>query len=73
MSKLSIFDDGIRIATITIIDDFKFLFARTSREWSDMKRLLDAAEKMKEADPSTDVLETLTTMLHNFNYSTELS
>jgi hypothetical protein len=73
MSKLNVFDDDKKIATITIIGNFKFLFARTSREWSDMKRLLDAAERLHEADPSADVLESLITMLHNFNYSTELS
>lgn len=73
MSKLNVFDDDKKIATITIIGNFKFLFARTSREWSDMKRLLDAAERLHEADSSADVLESLITMLHNFNYSTELS
>lgn len=73
MSKLNIFDDGVFIARITIIDSMSFLFARSSREWSEMKRLLDASEKLKEADPKVDVLQNLISMLHNFNYSTELT
>lgn len=72
MRKLSIFDDGVWIAAITDIGGLNFLHARTSREWSDMKRLLDAAEKLHEADPAVDVVDSLVEMLHNFNYSTEL-
>jgi len=72
MRKLTIFDDNVRIATISIIDGKSFLFARSSREWSEMKRLLDSSEKLKEADPEVDVLQNLISMLHNFNYSTEL-
>ena len=73
MRKLSIFDDGIRIATITIIDNSSFLFARTSREWSEMKRLLDSAKYLKEADPNVDVLESVASLAHSYNYSTELT
>jgi hypothetical protein len=73
MRKLNIFDDGVFVARITVIDNMSFLFARSSREWSDMKRLLDASEKLKEADPSIDVLDNLISMLHNFNFSTELT
>jgi hypothetical protein len=73
MRKLTIFDDNKMIAQITWTGNLRFLFAKTSREWSDMKRLLDAAEKLHEADSNADVLESLVTMLHNFNYSTEIS
>ena len=73
MSKLNIFDDGVFIARITLIDNHSFLFAKTSRQWSDMKRLLDAAEKLHEADPTVNVLESLMKMLHSFDYSTELT
>jgi hypothetical protein len=73
MSKLSIFDDGKKIAQITLIDNKSFLFAKTSRQWSDMKRLLDAAEKLHEADSIIDVLESLVKMLHSFDYSAELT
>lgn len=72
MRKLSIFDDGNWVATISTIDKTSFLFARSPREWSDMKRLLDAAEKLQEADSTVNVLDSLITMLHNYNYSTEL-
>lgn len=72
MRKLSIFDDGKFIARISFIDTTSFLFAKSSRQWSDMKRLLDSAEKLHEADSTVDVVESLTKMLHNFNYSTEL-
>ncbi|NJO18705.1 MAG: hypothetical protein HC877_24175 [Thioploca sp.] len=72
MSKLTVFDDGKKIAQITLIGDMSFLFARSSREWSEMKRLLDASEKLHEADPTINVLDNLIKMLHSFNYSTEL-
>lgn len=72
MRKLSIFDDGKFIARISFIDEFSFLFATTSRQWSDMKRLLDSAEKLREADPTVDVVDSLVKMLHSFDYSTEL-
>lgn len=72
MQKLSIFDDGKFIARISFIDGISFLFAHTSRQWSDMKRLLDSAEKLYEADSTVDVVSSLVKMLHNFNYSTEL-
>jgi len=73
MINLNIFDDGVWIATITVIDGARFLHARSSREWSEMKRLLDASEKLHEADSKMDILENLISMLHNFNYSTELT
>jgi hypothetical protein len=72
MQKLSIFDDGNFIARISFMDGISFLFARTSRQWSDMKRLLDSVEKLYEADSTVDVVSSLVKMLHSFNYSTEL-
>jgi len=72
MRKLSIFDDGKFIARISFIDTTSFLFAKTSRQWSDMKRLLDSAEKLHEADPTIDTVDSLVRMLHSFDYSTEL-
>lgn len=72
MRKISIFDDDKFIAQISFIDKTSFLFAKTSRQWSDMKRLLDSAEKLHEADPTVDVVDSLVRMLHSFNFSTEL-
>ncbi len=72
MRKLSIFDDGELVATITPIDANFLIFARSSREWSEMKRLLDAVRFLKEADSNVNILDSLITMLHNYNYSTEL-
>ncbi len=67
MRKLSIFDDGVRIATITQIDNSVFIFARSSREWSEMKRLTSYADSKDK-----DFLERLADKAHEFNYSTEL-
>ena len=72
MRKLTIFDDGERIAIISVIEDHFFLFARSSREWSEMNRLLDSSKKLREADPKVDVLDNLVSMLHSFNFNTEL-
>ncbi len=67
MRKLSIFDDGELIATITTIDTNIFIFARSSREWSEMKRLTSYANSKDK-----DFLERLADKAHEFNYSTEL-
>jgi len=67
MYKLSIFDDGAKIATITLIDDVSFLFARTPREWWEMKRLMDAAGS------GAGLLERIAALAHNYNYSTEIT
>jgi hypothetical protein len=72
MRKLNVFDDNAWIATISIIDKTSFLFARSPREWTDMKRLLDAAEKLHEADATTNVLDSFVSMLHSYDYNTEL-
>lgn len=73
MQKLNVFDDNTWIATVSIYDKTSFLFARSPREWTDMKRLLDASEKLYEADANTNVLDSFISMLHSYNYNTELT
>lgn len=72
MRKLSIFDDGELVATITPIDANVLIFARSSREWSEMKRLFDAAKFLKEADSNVNILDSVASLAHSYNYSTEL-
>lgn len=67
MRKLSIFDDGALVATITPTDTTVLIFARSSREWSEMKRLTSYANSKDK-----DFLEKLANKAHEFNYSTEL-
>lgn len=67
MRKLSIFDDNVRIATITQIDGSIFLFARTSREWSMVKRLMGSYDKQDEY-----FLESVATLANSHDFSTEL-
>ena len=67
MSKLSLFDDGIRIATITKIDNSVFLFARSSREWSEIKRLINSFNSKDK-----NFLELVAEKAHSYNFSTEL-
>lgn len=67
MRKLSIFDDGIRIAAITQIDDRVFLFARSTREWREMRRLMDHYDIKDEY-----FLESVATLAQSYNFSTEL-
>lgn len=68
MKKLSIFDDGIRIATITQIDSSFFVFARSTREWSEMKRLADSFNPQQ-----IKFLEKIAAKAHEYNFSTELT
>jgi hypothetical protein len=68
MRKLSIFDDGVLVATITPTDTAILIFARSSREWSEMKRLTSYVHSKDK-----DFLEKLANKAHEFNYSTELS
>ena len=65
MRQLSIFDDGVRIATITPINDNILIFARSVSEWRAMKRLVDYTY------PKGD-LEKIASRAHEYNYSTEL-
>ncbi len=67
MRKLSIFDDNERIATITQIDSSIFLFARSSREWSMVKRLMRSYDQKEEY-----FLESVATLANGYNFSTEL-
>ena len=69
MRQLIIFDDRIKIATITPIGNGSILiFARTSREWIEMKRLSGYADPKDK-----DYLEKIASKAHEFDYNTELS
>jgi len=68
MRKLSIFDDGQRIATISYVDGSVFIFARSSSEWSQMKRLTSYINLNDK-----EFLEKVASKAHEFNYSAELS
>lgn len=68
MKKLHIFDDGEKIATITQIDSSFFVFARSNREWHEIKRLADSFNPKKKK-----FLEDIATKAHEYNYSTELT
>jgi hypothetical protein len=70
MHKLSIFDGGELVATITTIDANIFIFARSSREWSEMRRLVRSGFEVGPQDPS--FLEHVASRAHNYNFSTEL-
>lgn len=67
MKKLTIFDDGEFVATVSLADNGGiYIFARSSREWSEIKRLTTyIASKDK-------YLEKLAAKAHEFSYSTEL-
>lgn len=67
MRKLNIFDDGERVATITLIDSSFFVDARSSREWTEIKRLADSFDPKKKK-----FLEQIAAKAHEYNYSTEL-
>ena len=68
MRKLSIFDDNKRIATITQIDSSIFLFARSNREWHDIKRLMGNYDIKDEY-----FLESVATLAQSYDFSTELT
>jgi hypothetical protein len=65
--KLSIFDDGALVATISTIDNLVFIFARSSREWSEMKRLSSQFNKLDK-----NYLEQIANRAHDYNFNTEL-
>ncbi len=67
MRILNIFDENIVIASITQIDDSFFLSARSSREWSEMKRLMDKCNKQDSSS-----LEEVAKLIHDYNFNTEL-
>lgn len=70
--KLSIFDEDTRIATITQADNGSiFIFAKSNREWHEMKRLIDSGYDVSKKD--SKFLEYVATRAQSYNYSTELS
>jgi hypothetical protein len=71
MLKLSIFDGDTRIATITQDDGSIFIFARSNREWHDMKRLIDSGYKV--TSKNSKFLEQVALRAQSFNYNTELT
>ena len=66
MLKLNIFDDDVRIATITQIDSRVFIFARSSREWKEMRRLVD------RVDSGEKVTELVNDLLKEPNLSSDI-
>lgn len=69
MQKLTIFDDSEKVATITLAENGSiFIFARSSREWSEMKRL---STYVKSNDKK--YLEKIAKFAQDYNYNTELS
>lgn len=69
--KLSIFDDDTRIATITQAENGSiFIFARSNREWHEMKRLVDSGYDVSKQDPK--FLDLVSARAQSYNYSTEL-
>jgi len=70
MKTLSIFDGVDRIATISIIGDRAFIFARTSREWSEMKRLVDSGYDVKVSHPK--FLQHVAKRAQSYDFNTEL-
>lgn len=70
LMRLHIFDDDTRIATITDLGKGKIMiFARSSREWSDMKRLVDSNYKVKSTHPK--FLRLVAERAQSFDFSTE--
>lgn len=64
MKVLSIFDDNVKIATISILGDNAFIFARSSREWCDVKRWID--QGFYRLDKDTDLYERVNPQDKNF-------
>jgi hypothetical protein len=72
MRKLSIFDDGARVATITSIGNGSILiFGVTSTIWRQMNRLVNCTHYPVAKDSST-FLNHVAKKAHEYNYSTEL-
>lgn len=71
MRHLIIFeDDGSKVATITWADGWVFICARSSREWKEMRRLVDSGYKVNVKHPK--FLEHVAERAHSYNYNTEL-
>lgn len=72
MRHLKIFDfDNSEIATITWIDGAVFVCARSSREWSDMNRLINSGYKVSKEHPK--FLEYVKERAHSYDFSTEIT
>lgn len=81
MRQLSIFDDQELVATITVIGENAFLFACSSREWSDINRWLKQGfhrfdkkkrKQIKVNPQDIDFLERVAERAQGYNFSTEL-
>lgn len=71
MRHLTIFeDDGSEVARITWADGLIFIFARSSREWKEMRRLIDSGYKVPVTHKK--FLEHVVERAHSYNYNTEL-
>lgn len=81
MRELSIFDGNERIATVSIVGANAFIFARSPREWCDVKRWID--QGFYRLDKNTDLyekvspqdknfLELLADRAHGFDFNTEI-
>jgi hypothetical protein len=82
MQRLSIFDDGALVATITIVNTNALIFARSSREWSEMQRLVNSGyfrddektgEYVKINPQDEGFLEQVAGRAHSYDYNTELT
>lgn len=72
MRKLSIFDDGARVATITSIGNGSILiFGITASIWRRMNRLVNCTWYPVAKDNAT-FLKHVAEKAHEYNYSTEL-
>lgn len=79
MLKLTIFDDDLKVAQISVINDKLFIFARSQRIWKEMKLLtgykFTRMIKKKFVDVKVqdkDFLEHVAERAQGFGYSTEL-
>jgi hypothetical protein len=72
MRKLSIFDDGARVATITSIGNGSILiFGITASIWRQMNRLVNCTHYPVGKD-KPNFLDHVAEKAHEYNYSTEL-
>ena len=80
MKKLSLFDDGAFVASITMNGTTPLIFARTSRSWSETSMLVrdrytrtvnNKYVEIKMDDP--DFLQHVAERAQGYNFSTELT
>lgn len=81
MSKLTIFDDGIKRANVTIINGKALIFAKSSRAWRETYMLITSrftrANKkngkwVEVTMKDDDFLEHVAELAQSYNYSTEI-